>query len=208
MAVAVGGSEACTDGRHIQIPDVGDDPASRLLAWGYLAHEAAHVRYTDFAVYTAAAREGPLQEMLQNRLEDVRIEQAIARPYPGTRTTIAAVLERLLRDGLMDAPAPDDHPAAVLAGYLLLALRQQVLGQEVLAQEAQKAEAALRAVFPAAFIQRLQSLMAEVPGLASTAEAVALARRIRQLIEEAAEPPQSGPSGDGRQFGGFAAGVQ
>jgi cobaltochelatase CobT len=194
----VGGSQACTDGHHIQIPDVGDDPTSRLLAWGYLAHEAAHVRYTDFALYTAAAREGRLQEMLQNRLEDVRIEQAIARPYPGTRATITAVLERLLRDGLMAAPEPQDHPAAILAGYLLLALRLQVLGQQILATEAQKAEAALRAVFPAVFIQRLQSLMAEVPGLSSTAEAVALARRIGQLIEEAADPaPQAGPSRDG-----------
>jgi len=42
----VGGHDACTDGRLIQIPDVPDDPASRDLAWGYLAHEAAHVRYT------------------------------------------------------------------------------------------------------------------------------------------------------------------
>jgi cobaltochelatase CobT len=48
VAVGVGGTEACTDGRHILIPDVGDDPTARALAWGYLAHEAGHVRYTDF----------------------------------------------------------------------------------------------------------------------------------------------------------------
>jgi len=57
VAVGVGGHEACTDGQRIQIPDVTDDPASRDLAWGYLAHEAAHVRYTDFAVYEQAAIE-------------------------------------------------------------------------------------------------------------------------------------------------------
>ena len=85
VEVGVGGHEARTDGRRIQIPDIPDDPVSRDLAWGYLAHEAGHVRYTDFAVYTLAAREGHLQEVLQNRIEDVRIERALARPYPGTR---------------------------------------------------------------------------------------------------------------------------
>ena len=191
VEVGVGGHAACTDGRHIQIPDIPDDPASRDLAWGYLAHEAAHVRYTDFAVYGEAAREGPLQETLQNRIEDVRIERELARPYPGTRATIAAVLRRMLAEGRLAAPAPTDHPAQVLAAYLLLALRHEVLGQDVLAAEARKAADTLGQVFPAAFIARLRSLMDEVPGLTSTAEAVDLARRIRRLIEEEAEasPP-------------------
>ena len=194
VEVGVGGHDACTDGRRIQIPDIPDDPASRDLAWGYLAHEAAHVRYTDFGVYGEAAREGPLQETLQNRIEDVRIERALARPYPGTRTTIAAVLRRMLAEGRLAAPAPSDHPAQVLAAYLLLALRHEVLGQDVLAAEARKAADALGQVFPAPFIARLRSLMDEVPGLTSTAEAVDLARRIRRLIEEeaTASPPPAG----------------
>ena len=193
VEVGVGGHEAHTDGRHIQIPAVPDDPASRDLAWGYLAHEAAHVRYTDFAVYGEAAREGPLQETLQNRIEDVRIERALARPYPGTRATIAAVLRRMLAEGRLSAPAPTDHPAQVLAAYLLLALRREVLGQDVLELEARKAAGTLRQVFPAAFVARLRALMDEVPGLTSTVESVDLARRIRHLIEEEArDPPRNG----------------
>jgi cobaltochelatase CobT len=187
VVVGLGGHEAHTDGRHIQIPAVPDDPDSRDLAWGYLAHEAAHVRYNDFAVYTLAASEGPLQETLQNRIEDVRIERALARPYPGTRATIATVLRRMLAEGRLAAPAPTDHPAQVLAAYLLLALRHEVLGQDVLAAEARKAADTLGEVFPAPFIGRLRSLMGEVPGLSSTAEAIDLARRIRRLIEEEAE---------------------
>jgi cobalamin biosynthesis protein CobT len=199
VEVGIGGHAACTDGQRIQIPDIPDDPVSRDLAWGYLAHEAGHVRYTDFAVYTLAAREGPLQEILQNRIEDVRIERALARPYPGTRATIATVLRRMLAEGRMAAPAPSDHPAQVLAAYLLLALRHEVLGQDVLAQEARKAAETLGQVFPAPFIARLRSLMDEVPGLTSTAEAVDLARRIRGLVEEEAEdssPPEGQPQGD------------
>jgi cobaltochelatase CobT len=196
VEVGIGGHEACTDGRRIQIPDIPDDPASRDLAWGYLAHEAGHVRYTDFAVYTLAAREGPLQEVLQNRIEDVRIERELARPYPGTRMSIATVLRRMLVEGRMAAPAPTDHPAQVLAAYLLLALRHEVLGQAILAEEARKAPDTLEQVFPAPFIARLRNLMDEVPGLTSTAEAVDLAQRIRRLVEEKAEaspPPAARP---------------
>jgi cobaltochelatase CobT len=191
VEVGVGGHEARTDGRHIQIPDVPDDTGSRDLAWGYLAHEAAHVRYTDFVVYEQAAREEPLQAVLQNRIEDVRIERALAHPYPGTRTTIATVLGRMLGEGRLSAPESTDHPAQVLAAYLLLALRQEVLGQDVLEVEAHTAAETLRQVFPAAFIARLRTLMDEVPGLANTEESVDLARRIRRLIEEEVNhPPQ------------------
>ena len=195
VEVGVGGQNARTDGERIQIPDVPDDPASRDLAWGYLAHEAAHVRYTDFAVYEQAAREGPLQEMLQNRIEDVRIERELARPYPGTRATIAKVLHRMLTEGRMSAPQPSDHPAQVLAAYLLLALRHEVLNQRVLAEEAIKAANTLRQVFPAPFIAHLRTFMDEVPGLTSTAETVDLARRIRRLIEDESEPPSRNGSG-------------
>ena len=195
VEVGVGGHEARTDGRHIQIPAVPDDPGSRDLAWGYLAHEAAHVRYTDFAVYEQAAREGPLQAILQNRIEDVRIERELAHPYPGTRATIATVLGRMLAEGRLSAPEPSDHPAQVLAAYLLLALRHEVLGQDVLELEARKAAETLRQVFPAAFIARLRTLMDEVPGLTSTAESVDLARRIRRLIEEEAKHPPKDGSG-------------
>jgi cobalamin biosynthesis protein CobT len=160
-----------------------------------LAHEAAHVRYTDFAVYEQAAREGPLQVLLQNRLEDVRIERALARPYPGTKATIATVLRRMLAEGRMSAPEPGDHPAQVLAAYLLLALRHEVLGQDVLAAEANKAAETLRRVFPAAFISRLRILMDEVPGLTTTAETVDLARRIHRLIEDEADQPSGNGSG-------------
>ncbi|MGB0713213.1 MAG: VWA domain-containing protein [Gammaproteobacteria bacterium] len=196
IEVGVGGHDACTDGKRIQIPDVPDDPASRDLAWGYLAHEAAHVRYTDFAVYELAAHEGPLQEMLQNRIEDVRIERELGRPYPGTRATITKVLHRMLTEGRMSAPQPSDQPAQVLAAYLLLALRHEVLNQRVMAEEAGKAADTLQQVFPSLFLARLRTLMDEVPGLTSTAEAVDLARRIRRLVEDEADPPSGNRSGE------------
>ena len=62
-----------------------------------------------------------------------------------------AECDRLLAEGRMSAPEPGDHPAQVLASYLLLALRHEVLGQTVLAEELRKATDTLHQVFPASF---------------------------------------------------------
>jgi hypothetical protein len=57
VAVRVGGADgAKTDGGVIVLPDLPDsDPTLRAVTWGYLAHEAAHVRHTDFAAYARGA---------------------------------------------------------------------------------------------------------------------------------------------------------
>jgi cobaltochelatase CobT len=195
VAVRVGGADgAKTDGGVIVLPGLPDgDSALRAVTWGYLAHEAAHVRHTDFYAYARGAEDGPLQAALQNIFEDVRIEQALALPYPGTRASIAAVLRHLLATGDLSAPAATDHPARVLTGYLLLALRHRVLGQTVLAAEAQQAAASLEQVFDAPFVQQLETLLADVPQLADTAAVVALARRVRRLLANALRTPDVPP---------------
>ncbi len=120
VAVGVGGHEGCTDGQRSQIPAVAAGPASRDLAWGYLAHEAAHVRWTDFAVYEQAAREGPLQEMLRTASRTCASSTRSRALTAGTRATIAKVLQQMLAEGRLSAPAPSDHLAQVLIGHLLI----------------------------------------------------------------------------------------
>jgi Mg-chelatase subunit ChlD len=194
VRVTIGGVDAQTDGRTIQVPALPSDSHLIPVAWGYLAHEAAHVRYTDFDVYADGAAQGdPLHGSIQNILEDVRIERALAGPYPGTRETLQAVCAHLAAEGGMNAPPTDAHPARVLTSYLLLHLRHGVLGYDGLAREAKQAEAVLRSVFPARTVHRLQGLLTDVEGLSDTAGAVDLARKIRELLEEertAAEQPQ------------------
>ncbi|MFE8033039.1 VWA domain-containing protein [Thiohalocapsa marina] len=194
VAVRVGGTSACTDGQTIVVPSLPADSALLPVAWGYLAHEAAHVRHTDFAVYAAAAAGDALSAQILNILEDVRVEQAMAGPYPGTRETLQAVCAHLLAQGGLSAPDADAHPGTILTSYLLLGLRHRVLGYAALAAEAQRAEAVLRAVFPAPTVHRLQGLLTEVGRLGSTQAVVDLTRRIRALLEAEQQPPQEPPS--------------
>jgi len=71
VKVRVGGQDAKTDGDVIQVPAYdGEDAGYRDVAWGYLAHEAAHVRYTQFEYFRQAAAT-PIRKTILNILEDV-----------------------------------------------------------------------------------------------------------------------------------------
>jgi cobaltochelatase CobT len=84
VKVRVGGQNARTNGDIIQVPAYdGDDPDYRDVAWGYLAHEAGNVRYTDFEYFVQAASV-PIRKAILNVLEDVRIEERVS-PAHGLR---------------------------------------------------------------------------------------------------------------------------
>ena len=210
VAVQVGGTVAQTDGLTIAIPAIGDDPVARTLAWGYLTHEAAHVRYTDFDAVSRTAAKGPLAKGILNILEDVRVENAILGPYPGARGTLDAVNGWLIEHDQLAAPGEGDAPPAVLGNALLVMAFRRNRGETRLAEAASEAERVLRKTFPSRFVHRLLGLMAEIPGLGSTQDAADLTERIVALVEEEAqEPPAPQPkpspqseSGDGEAAGG------
>ena len=193
VKVLVGGTQACTNSQVIVIPDLVDTPEAKLLAWGYLGHEAAHVRYTDFDAWTRIASTGGLVTKLLGDLEDVRIELAMAKPYPGTRSTIAKVIDWMIQAGRLSPPQIGQAPGAILDAYILLSQRYRVLGQASLKGAAQEAEKVLRQTFPASFVHRLMGMLTEVRGLSSTQEAADLAQRIVALIGEETQPPQPPP---------------
>jgi hypothetical protein len=205
IPVRVGGTQALTDGGVIVIPAIGTDPTARTLAWGYLAHEAAHVRYTDFALPRAHK---PLERFIQGVIEDIRIEGELIAVYPGTRRTLDAVVAALVADGSLSAVSETESPSDVLGNGFLALARHRYRKQEALASLANEADRVMRAVFQPRFVHRLRGLMSEIPRLASTAASIDLARRIVGLIEEESQeppprdPPQPNPpsetdSGDG-----------
>lgn len=191
VEVIVGGTQAQTDGHTIWLPDLPATSALRPVAWGFLAHEASHVRHTDMAVFQSVGAASPLRQHLLNILEDIRIERAIRASYPGTRATLAQVIDWMLAEGQLKAPEAEAHPARILTGFLLLRLRAQELGQSALIPQATEAERVVRRTFPPTLVHRLLGLMSRVGGLASTAEAAALAAQIEALLDEEAETPSS-----------------
>ncbi|MBF6650010.1 VWA domain-containing protein [Methylobacter sp. BlB1] len=192
VKVRVGGKDAYTDGKSITLPAYNlEDSSYKDVAWGYLAHEAAHLRFTDFADFGNAAT-SPVRKHILNILEDIRIEKQMQETYPGTRRTTEKVAEHLIKTGDFKVVNQDQevHPATVLGQFLLFRLRNDVLGQNALSAYADTAEALLEETFPVGAVTRLIGLLSEVPDLDSTRACVRLADRILRMIEEEQEKEQ------------------
>ena len=124
VKVSVGGDDAYTTGDRIHLPALDtDDSNIKDVAWGYLAHEAAHVRFTDFGEFRNADT-NPLRKHIVNILEDIRIEKAMQEPYPGTKRTTEKVTEYLVQTDAYGfvSKGQEPHPASVLSQFLLFRL--------------------------------------------------------------------------------------
>ena len=86
VQVHIGGKTACTNGRVIYLPSLPVDcePELLALARGFVDHEAAHIRHTDFDALQAANLD-PVTFDLFSCLEDWRIEEKLSAIFPGCR---------------------------------------------------------------------------------------------------------------------------
>lgn len=186
VKVEIGDREAYTDGQRIVLPNVPEDYPDMDVIWGYLAHEAAHVRFTDFDTVKANRRTEFTQTML-NVFEDCRIERSMIRTYPGTSKTLNSVAAYMASEGHYEIPDKDTHPAMVVVAYCLYWLQCHAVGQSVLQPFADDAEKVLLDVVPQGVVARLNTLIRKAPLAESTAEALDLAYQVEQLIRDAAE---------------------
>ncbi|EJL6422348.1 VWA domain-containing protein [Vibrio cholerae] len=195
VKVLIQGQDAFTDGERIVIPTANpDDPHYQQIAWGYLAHEAAHIRHTNFDMVQKASSK-PIRKALLNIIEDVRIENELAKDYPGTRRSISQVIEYMVDTQQMCVPEQLE-PASNLQAWLLFRLRCHFLGQKALMPLYQAIDERVRQLFPAAAMSRLSAMLTAVPSLASTGEVLKLVDAIVAMLEEESRPPQDESDAD------------
>ena len=193
VRVVIGASHAYTDGRTIFLPALPADSASlAVLAHGYIDHEAAHLRYTDFTVEKPSGLAGEILSVL----EDVRIERELGAAYLGSRANLAALMASLEAQETLLPPDTASITEQVMAALLCLP-RAQVLGQAALAPAAATLEARLHATLPPGVVIKLLALAFEVRHTRSTAEVKALALRIVAMLQEEAARPPDPPSPPG-----------
>ena len=198
VTVRIGGTNAYTDGKNIQLPALPlDEDGDRLatLAFGYLEHEAAHVRYTDMDNYKP---DSPVHQMFTNIFEDVRIEKALGGEYPGFAEDLRGLTEILVEKGEMGGDLDPNLPLAAKVGnHALLKCRHEVLGPDVLEEPAAQAEESFRDAVPADLADAVDAALAQVEDLESTEEAANLARDVVKLIadEQQQQAQQAMPGG-------------
>ena len=195
VKVLIQGQDAFTDGERIVIPTANpDDPHYQQIAWGYLAHEAAHIRHTNFDMVQKASSK-PIRKALLNIIEDVRIENELAKDYPGTRRSISQVIEYMVDTQQMCVPEQLE-PASNLQAWLLFRLRCHFLGQKAMTPLYQAVDERVRQLFPAAAMSRLSAMLTAVPSLASTGEVLKLVDAIVAMLKEESRPPQDESDAD------------
>ncbi|MDS0908750.1 VWA domain-containing protein [Morganella morganii] len=130
--VTVGGSTACASQQGssftINIPFYKDAEKLSDVLLGYLVHEAAHVKYTEFPILKedipARAKQGynpSVLGKLVNITEDLRIERAIGRRFPGVPSFLKALNHFVFNE---DTKPTDDPAVAFINGLLLCGFKR------------------------------------------------------------------------------------
>lgn len=96
ITVEIGGTTAYTNGKTIHIPSlkIDTDEIYINMTRGYVDHEAAHIRYTDFQLLQKANLT-KLQFHLFNIIEDWRVETLLGKHFPGCRKNFDFIIAYL-----------------------------------------------------------------------------------------------------------------
>ena len=188
VQVRIGGKEACTNGKVIYLPALPMDCEPELLAMarGFVDHEAAHIRHTDFTALRTAKLD-PVTFNLFNCLEDWRIEKKLSAIFPGCRHNLNWLIRRFFVEEA-ESRAGDDPPALVVLDYVLLTVRAWDV--EEVNKPRMAAADALRQQFPG-LKEVLDAVLAKVRiHCPDTGAAIAYARLLAQAIRQWEPQPQ------------------
>ena len=143
VKVEIGGERAFTDGKSIHIPalPLESDENTLNLARGYLDHEAAHLRVTDFDLVKKSHLTG-IERHVWNILEDFMVERKLAAIYPGCGENFNWLAKHLFL-----GTANESSPAQALFNCLLLSVRSFAVPE--LAREKAALEGLINTAYPA-----------------------------------------------------------
>jgi len=200
VRVVCHGSTACTDGSTIYIPflDTVTGETLYVLVYGYLIHESAHIRFTDFGVFNSI-NDG-VTRGLTNILEDPRIEIAMVGEFPGTERKLRALWSFVAEKH--ETPPAELSEAGRLLNFVLASVRQR---QWNLVESKPMYDDCVRMaeeVFPEGFFVRFDGLLnLYFDTMNNTLDALRLAKAILKVLQEEIEneQPEQPPFGEGEE---------
>ncbi len=178
VTVHVGGREASTNGKVINLPSLPLDCDETLLglARGYIDHESAHIRETDFKAIKEA-KLTPLENHIMNSIEDWRVENKLAALFPGCRGNFNWLIKHFFTD---DSKKLEDSLVHLVPNLILLTVRSWDV------QEVENARQGLQDVFEKRYpslCQKLDCILKEVrTNCSSTSDSIGSAKRISALL--------------------------
>ena len=171
---------AATDGKNIYLPVLPDTDEALRLARGYIDHESAHIRYTDFSVDLGKG----LKKSIINILEDIRIEQKMSRDLPGCKINLKGLEEAFVEGGVYKPVTDQSHPADILIARIHHCLRVSVLNNLCTSELATTAYQVFAKAFPEKTVEKIDQILAKADDLHHTSEVEDMAKQILEAIQE------------------------
>lgn len=182
IKIKISKDDAYTDGNTVTIPNIPEDYPNMDAVFGYVAHEAGHIRSTDF---TTKHRWGDgVHKGLFNIIEDARIEQEMMKIYPGTTQTLNATSEYGVDQDHYEMCNKETPPVSVFLNFCLFFLRVRMLKQSVLEPYLKAATKEFDRCFNQGITTRLNALIRKTPDLQDTTDALDLTDQILTMLEE------------------------
>ncbi|HRP04369.1 MAG TPA: DUF1194 domain-containing protein [Opitutaceae bacterium] len=167
-----------------------------ILLWGFIHHEAGHVRHTDFAVLKDPALSADhLVRNLFYALEDIRMERAHMALYPGAIRILSDLVAELVRIRFFEPP-DSGNPQDAFFHFVLKHLRMTVLGQAALVDQVTFSRSILETAFGSGFVTRLNAVLMRILNATSTSDALDLALQVRQFLKDEIDARQNPPTPD------------
>ena len=171
--------DAYTNGQVICLPTIPHDYPGISALWGFLAHEAAHVRFTDFRMFQEVSK---LHSILRNIVEDVRIEKEMTKTFPGTILTLNAAAKYYHDANLFMTVSDSDKASSIFLCYCILYAQYKVSNREFIKSQFDVAKTCLSSFFDHKVLSELNALLDSSVNLKSTDESNSLATKIIELI--------------------------
>lgn len=179
--VRMQGSFAYTDGKEIVIPRLNlSDERTARLAYGYLAHEAAHVRYTDFKIVKSIKVNFTFFSLF-NVLEDARIERLIGREFIGVWENLE-FLRSSFDEKLNEVINKQHHPFTLIFSFISYYLCVKSQGFDSQRKNAFLLLNKVRALLCRKALIKLIFLIKKAPALKNSAAVFKLCEQIGTLL--------------------------
>ena len=199
VQVQVGGCDAFTDGYRIQLPALDDSSDAVNAAWGFLAHESAHILYSDFSL--RYRRDEQFLQVLVNAVEDPRIEKLISQKWMGVGAMLDDSLKFIESKGELFPLNEELDPLSYILAYANLRGRSKFLCQQAAHESFETYQAILKNGLPAKLLRKMDALLDQAYRADSESEVRRLMTKLLKLFPKEAEqqPPPSGGSDDQSQ---------
>ena len=180
------GSSAYTDGKNITIPRLNFNNDEEMdMAFGYVAHECGHVRYSDFKVISNSFDGTEALEGLFNALEDTRIEHLQIKNWPGLKKTFNNLVMKL-DESICKYLKNCKNRTSLITLFFDCSNRFYCLNQST-EKSLKAAKTKLKKILPETFISALQEKAQQSVKCRNSSEVLVLSRQIMDSIIKAIE---------------------